>query len=222
MEFKMPIFSMALIFVIAFLFVMMIQIQVFEIAFAKLGLSPQATLGILLGSLLGSAINLPLFKIKAENTGHWVKVGSQRPMWTLFKPARAGHVIVAINLGGCIIPVGLCLYFLSQQLLNPIHLLIALSIISTVSYKLSRPVAGVGIGMPILIAPLTAAGLALILDPSHAAHLAYISGVLGVLIGADILHLKNINKLGAPIAAIGGAGSFDGIFMTGIIAALLA
>jgi uncharacterized membrane protein len=222
MEFKMPIFSMALIFVIAFLFVMMIQIQVFEIAFAKLGLSPQATLGILLGSLLGSAINLPLFKIKAENTGHWVKVGSQRPMWTLFKPARAGHVIVAINLGGCIIPVGLCVYFLSQQLLNPIHLLIALSIISTVSYKLSRPVAGVGIGMPILIAPLTAAGLALILDPSHAAHLAYISGVLGVLIGADILHLKNINKLGAPIAAIGGAGSFDGIFMTGIIAALLA
>lgn len=218
----MPIFSMALIFVIAFLFVMMIQIQVFEIAFAKLGLSPQATLGILLGSLLGSAINLPLFKIKAENTGHWVKVGSQRPMWTLFKPARAGHIIVAINLGGCIIPVGLCVYFLSQQLLNPIHLLIALSIISTVSYKLSRPVAGVGIGMPILIAPLTAAGLALILDPSHAAHLAYISGVLGVLIGADILHLKNINKLGAPIAAIGGAGSFDGIFMTGIIAALLA
>jgi uncharacterized membrane protein len=125
-------------------------------------------------------------------------------------------------LGGCIIPVGLCVYFLSQQLLNPIHILIALSIISTVSYKLSRPVAGVGIGMPILIAPLTAAGLALILDPSHAAHLAYISGVLGVLIGADILHLKNINKLGAPIAAIGGAGSFDGIFMTGIIAALLA
>ena len=218
----MPIFSMALIFVIAFLFVMMIQIQVFEIAFAKLGLSPQATLGILLGSLLGSAINLPLFKIKAENTGHWVNVGTQRPVWELFNPARAGHVIVAINLGGCIIPVGLCVYFLSQQLLNPIHLLIALSIISTVSYKLSRPVAGIGIGMPILIAPLTAAGLALILDPSHAAHLAYISGVLGVLIGADILHLKNINKLGAPIAAIGGAGSFDGIFMTGIIAALLA
>jgi uncharacterized membrane protein len=114
------------------------------------------------------------------------------------------------------------LYFLSQQPLNPIHILITLTMISAISYKLSRPVAGVGIGMPILIAPLTAAGLALILDPSHAAHLAYISGVLGVLIGADILHLKNINKLGAPIASIGGAGSFDGIFMTGIIAALLA
>lgn len=218
----MPIFSMALIFVIAFLFVMMIQIQVFEIAFAKLGLSPQATLGILLGSLLGSAINLPIFKLEAENTGHWVKLGKQRTVWKLFNPARAGHVIIAINLGGCIIPVALCLYFLSQQLLNPIHILLALSIISAISYKLSRPVAGVGIGMPILIAPLTAAGLALVLDPSHAAHLAYISGVLGVLIGADILHLKNINKLGAPIASIGGAGSFDGIFMTGIIAALLA
>ncbi|MFM8341828.1 MAG: DUF1614 domain-containing protein [Methylomonas sp.] len=218
----MPIFSMAIIFAIAFLFVMMIQIQVFEIAFAKLGLSPQATLGILLGSLLGSAINLPIFKMKTENIGHWIKVGDQKLVWELFKPARAGYVIVAINLGGCIIPVGLCLYFLSQQLLNPLHILIALSMISALSYKLSQPVAGVGIGMPILIAPLTAAGLALLLDPSHAAHLAYISGVLGVLIGADILHLKSVNKLGAPIAAIGGAGSFDGIFMTGIIAALLA
>ena len=218
----MPIFSMAIIFAIAFLFVMMIQIQVFEIAFAKLGLSPQATLGILLGSLLGSAINLPIFKMKTENIGHWIKVGDQNLVWELFKPARAGYVIVAINLGGCIIPVGLCLYFLSQQLLNPLHILIALSMISSLSYKLSQPVAVVGIGMPILIAPLTAAGLALILDPSHAAHLAYISGVLGVLIGADILHLKTVNKLGAPIASIGGAGSFDGIFMTGIIAALLA
>jgi len=76
--------------------------------------------------------------------------------------------------------------------------------------------------MPIFLAPLTSAILALIIDPAHAAQLAYISGVLGVLIGADILQLKAIEDLGAPIASIGGAGTFDGIFMTGIIAVLLA
>jgi len=61
-----------------------------------------------------------------------------------------------------------------------------------------------------------------ILNSEHAAHLAFISGVFGVLIGADILRLNNIAAFGTPVAAIGGAGTFDGIFMTGIIAALLA
>ena len=81
---------------------------------------------------------------------------------------------------------------------------------------------GMGVGMPMFVAPLASALLALILDAEHAAHLAYISGVLGVLIGADMLRLKSITELGAPVAAIGGAGTFDGIFMTGMIAALLA
>jgi uncharacterized membrane protein len=69
---------------------------------------------------------------------------------------------------------------------------------------------------------LVAALLALILDAEHAAHLAYIAGVLGVLIGADVLHLNDVGSLGVPVASIGGAGTFDGIFMTGIIAVILA
>jgi uncharacterized membrane protein len=50
--------------------------------------------------------------------------------------------------------------------------------------------------------------------------IAYISGTLGTLIGADILNLKKISQLGAPVASIGGAGTFDGIFLTGILAVL--
>ena len=76
--------------------------------------------------------------------------------------------------------------------------------------------------MPILIAPIVSVMLALLLDQEHAAHLAYISGVLGVLIGADVLRIKSVASLGVPVASIGGAGTFDGIFMTGVIAALLA
>ena len=41
-------------------------------------------------------------------------------------------------------------------------------------------------------------------------------------IGADLLRLKDIRKLGAPIASIGGAGTFDGVFITGLLAVLLA
>ncbi len=47
-------------------------------------------------------------------------------------------------------------------------------------------------------------------------------GSLGVLIGADLLNLGKLQGLGAPVASIGGAGTFDGIFVTGLIAVLLA
>ncbi|MBV8766819.1 MAG: DUF1614 domain-containing protein, partial [Hyphomicrobiales bacterium] len=38
----------------------------------------------------------------------------------------------------------------------------------------------------------------------------------------DLLNLSNIEGLGAPVASIGGAGTFDGIFLAGIIAMLIA
>jgi uncharacterized membrane protein len=50
---------------------------------------------------------------------------------------------------------------------------------------------------------------------------AYVSGTLGTLIGADLTNLHSIGKLGAPVASIGGAGTFDGVFLSGLIAVLL-
>lgn len=52
--------------------------------------------------------------------------------------------------------------------------------------------------------------------------IAYIGGTLGVLIGADLLRLDVVRKLGAPVASIGGAGTFDGIFLSELVAVLLA
>jgi uncharacterized membrane protein len=46
--------------------------------------------------------------------------------------------------------------------------------------------------------------------------------VLGPLIGADLLHLRDIEKIATGIASIGGAGTFDGIVLSGIVAAYLA
>ena len=218
----MPALTLMLFFLMSMLLVAMVQIHFFEIAFTKLGLTPESTLLVLIGTLLGSGINLPVFKLKTQETGRLVMMPGRKPIWELFRPARSGYTVIAINIGGCVIPVGLCLYFISLQLIEPIQLGIALLCITALSYKLSRPIPGMGIGMPLFIAPLASAFLALIFDPVHAAHLAYISGVLGVLIGADILHLRSIGSLGVPVASIGGAGTFDGIFLTGIIAALLA
>ena len=113
-------------------------------------------------------------------------------------------------------------YLLRFNQLDPTKVIIATLIVTIISRWASRPVPGVGIGMPIFIAPITAALTAIGIDPDHSAPLAYICGTLGVLIGADLLRLSDIRKMGVPIASIGGAGTFDGIFITGIVAVLLA
>ena len=218
----MPINSLLIFFLIALFFAALLQVHIFEIAFAKLGLTPETSLFLLIGTLLGSGINLPVYSLNIKKSGHLVMSPDRKMVWEIFQPVREGKMVIAVNVGGCLIPAGLCFYFMSLQLINPINIIIGILAITTLSYKFSRLMPGLGVGMPIFLAPLTSALLALILDPQHAAHLAYISGVLGVLIGADILRLSTIAELDTPVAAIGGAGTFDGIFMTGIIAALLA
>ncbi|PPC89685.1 MAG: hypothetical protein CTY34_10595 [Methylobacter sp.] len=200
----------------------LLQVHIFEIAFAKLGISPQLSLFLLIASLFGSGINLPLFVMDVKESGHLIAEPGRKPFWEIYRPARPGKIVVAVNVGGCLIPVALSFYFISLQLVDPFNLLVALLGVTALSYHFSRLMPGLGVGMPILLAPFASALLALLLEAPHAAHLAYISGVLGVLLGADLLKLKQVTGLGAPIAAIGGAGTFDGIFLTGIIAALLA
>ncbi|UCE89027.1 MAG: DUF1614 domain-containing protein, partial [Pseudomonadota bacterium] len=136
--------------------------------------------------------------------------------------AWRGSTLVALNVGGGLLPVLFSIYLISISGLAIATVLLAVSLVALVCYLTSRPVPGLGIGMPMLIAPLSAALVALLLAPAQSAPLAYICGTLGVLIGADLLRLRDIRRLGAPVAAIGGAGTFDGIFMTGIIAVLLA
>jgi uncharacterized membrane protein len=83
-------------------------------------------------------------------------------------------------------------------------------------------VPGIGIAIPSLVPPFIAALVALLVARTNVAAVAYVSGSLGTLIGADLLNLGRIQGLGAPVVSIGGAGTFDGIFLTGILAVLLA
>ena len=176
---------------------------------------------LLIVTLIGSGINLPITEIDipADVEPHI----SNFPPWL---PARylprPGKTVIAINVGGALVPIMFSLYLISISSLNLIQILLAVSAVSSVCFIVSRPVKGLGIGMPVFIAPFTAAITAILISPDNSAPLAYICGTLGVLIGADILRIKDIPKLGAPIASIGGAGTFDGIFLTGIVAVLLA
>ncbi len=211
-----------LVFAVA-LVVALVQFGVLSIAFDKLGLSRGSAILLLFTSLFGSAINLPLFAIKAEAALEDRSLPP--PLRGLLRQMRHefhGKTLIAVNVGGGLVPVWFSLYLLVHHPLPPWQVIISIAAVAAVSHMMSRPMRGIGIGMPVFVAPACAALVAIVVNPAAAAPLAYICGTLGVLIGADLLRLKDIRTMGAPIASIGGAGTFDGIFITGIVAVLLA
>lgn len=210
-----------LVFLSLFL-VIFVQLGIFGIVLEKVGLSPDSAMLLLSSTLFGSMINLPLFTI--TSTANTFSKNVRPPPRLLFSHAQpfTGKIVIAINVGGALIPVFFSLYLIFFHQLNPLQFVPAIIVVSFTSYIFSRPIKGLGIGMPIFIAPVIAALVALIISPDQSAPLAYICGTLGVLIGADLFRLKDIKQMAIPVAAIGGAGTFDGIFFTGIVAVLLA
>jgi len=191
--------------------------HIVTLGFEKLGISPEITIFLLLAILFGSGINIPLTKKKLI-----YKEVSQ--FFGLFRAPKIEAQGIAINLGGAVIPILLSFYFLFLTLkagfsLEPI--LIATVLMTVITKFLAKVIPGRGISLPALIPPLFSAFFAFILAPNFAAPCAFIAGVLGTLIGADILNLRKAQKFGGFIS-IGGAGVFDGIFLIGIVSALLA
>ena len=210
------------ILVLLALLVGVIQVGAFSIAFDKVGLSHSSAMLILLFSFMGSLINIPLFKIKANESTPARIPYYLRGILKLPPRPFQGYTQLYVNMGGCLIPLTVSAYIIRFTHYDFTKIAIATLLMSIISFFFSRPIKGVGIGMPLFIAPLAAAIIAINLAPEYSAPVAYISGTLGVLIGADLLRIKDIKEMGSPVASIGGAGTFDGIFITGIVAALLA
>ena len=129
--------------------------------------------------------------------------------------------VLAINVGGALIPTLVSVYLLAKNQVWGLGL-VAIACVAAISHWLAQPVPGVGITVPTFVPAVTAAIVAWVLSRRYAAPLAYVGGSMGTLVGADLLNLGAIRGLGAPVASIGGAGTFDGIFLTAILAVLIA
>jgi uncharacterized membrane protein len=214
--------SLVLLILVSAVLMVMLQIQIVTIAFGKLGLSPHSAMLWLVSSLLGSMINLPITTVDARDPPPDYQPGPLHKFLRMPTMPFSGRTVIAVNVGGCVVPVAFSVYLLTQVPLNLGIVLTATGLVSLVCYFASRPVPGLGIAMPIFIAPVAAALCATLLGGESAAALAYVCGTLGVLLGADLMRLRAVRFLGAPVASIGGAGTFDGIFVTGLVAVLLA
>jgi len=195
-------------------------------AFARLGFSPITGTLVFLMSLFGSAINIPVAKITSRNP-----IFAEHVVYFYGIPYKIPFVseqstVIAVNFGGAVIPTLISIYeflrILSFGLTNIALLtIVGIIIVSIVVHAFAKPIKGLGIAVPFFIPPIITAIVAMLLSKQYAPIIAYVSGTLGTLIGADLLNLNKVSDLGAPVVSIGGAGTFDGVFLTGILSTLL-
>ena len=197
-----------------------VTIDVVQIAAAKLGFSP--TVGLILLSLiiLGSAFNIPLYR--TESTSSLVDELSdlhRQLYWRIPFHKVKSVTVVALNVGGGLIPTLLALYQFWHA--DALSILLVTGIVTLVTYFAAHVIPGIGIQMNALVAPITASLAALSITNTHPSAVAFAGGVLGTLLGADLLHFKDMKTIGAGIVSIGGAGVFDGIALCGLFSLLL-
>ena len=219
------VFIYAVIFLIGLAFVfVLIEIHVINYVFVALGLPPHLAFLALLVSFAGSYFNIPIARVEGGPMHSAPMVRRFGVRYQVPMRYASGSTTVAINVGGAIVPMAICAYVLIHFPAILASALLGTAIVTIVVHRFARPVPGMGIATPMLIPPIVAAIAGALLGAAshHADAVAYVSGVMGTLIGADLLNLRRLRELGAPVASIGGAGTFDGIFLTGIVAVLLA
>ncbi|MFQ5581995.1 MAG: DUF1614 domain-containing protein, partial [Mariprofundaceae bacterium] len=198
-----PFHLLAFILLLVFLLVF-VQLGLVSLAFGKLGLSTSQGMLLLFASLFGSGLNLPLTRIRADKPEPDLEHFMPHSLLRMPVMPFTGYTLIAVNAGGCLVPVVFSASLIHRFPLPLAEILLAVGIVAAICHVTSRPIPGIGIGMPPLIAPIAAALVAIFVNRELAAPLAYICGTLGVLIGADLLRLKDIAKMGTPIASIGG------------------
>lgn len=190
------------------------------VAFAKMGLSPFFGSAFFILCLFGGGINIPVYREKIRYPQPPDDVMTLFLKYLGIRIPVSTERIIAVNLGGAILPSLLSIYLL--HLVPFTKVVLATVITSTAAFILSKPVKGLGIIMPPFAPPIIAAITAMIISRQHAPQLAYISGVMGTLVGADLLRIHQMEKMEAQFLSIGGAGIFDGIYLIGLVSVLLA
>jgi uncharacterized membrane protein len=214
---------LAILAILLTLVVVYLLITVGEVAFKRIGFSSTEYVLILVGTLIGSTINIPV--AQARGTEPFLEVQEVRVFGLYYRIPRLARrevsTTIAVNVGGAVIPLLVSAYLLASHVGLVVEAVTGSAITAALVHLMARKVKGVGIVTPALLPPVAAALIAYLIAPGSPAIVAYVSGTVGALVGADLTNLRGITKLGAPVASIGGAGTFDGVFLTGLVAVLL-
>lgn len=215
-----PAFLVGLVVMLG-LVIAVIEVRAVGYAYGRLGIGPRWAYALLLGSIIGGAVNVPIARFPVEVLVEERVVGPGGRRFRVPRAVEIGESILAVNVGGALIPSGLAVYMFVRVGLGW-RAVAAVLVVSVVMNRAARPVPGVGVVVPTLLPAAVAVLTAALLGGASQPALAYVGGTLGTLLGADVARIPEVKRWGAPLLSIGGAGTFDGIFVTGVIAVLLA
>src|SRR5919109_946564 len=133
--------------------VLVVELRILRYAYRKIGVPPRWMFVVMLVSLLGSQVNIPLFRLHGT--------------------------IIAINVGGALVPLLLSLYLFARHTNLRGRMLLGIAVVAVIVHALSTIVPGVGIAVPMFLPPIAAAVVALALAVRRAPPLAYVSGSMG-------------------------------------------
>jgi uncharacterized membrane protein len=196
-------------------------INLVSYAYVRIGIAEGWAFFILFASIVGSWINVPVAKLRGTVVFEPVLVRVFGMTYVVPGSVQPDNKVIALNVGGGLIPIGLSTYLMVVNHLTW-QAAVGIVAVAAITHHFARVVPGVGIVVPTLIPPIAAAVAAGVIGASPIAAVAYVSGTLGTLIGADLVNLRHVHEMEAPVLSIGGAGTFDGIFVTGILSVLLA
>lgn len=215
----------------AFIFAFLIIIGT-RIAFEKLGIPPSLSLILIFASLMLSSVNLPAGIIRTAAQTEVQSIWLYDQFTEVSVHNKSSSTKIFLNVGGAIVPI---LISIGLIIINPILILpiiVGIVPVSLITYKVSRIIPNHGIGIPLLLLPLVGLTVGLViagimqilgspLETVAIAIIVYTTTTIGTFIGADILNLAKIRDLQSTFLSIGGAGTFDGIFLVGVLATLV-
>ena len=173
----------------------MAALRVLRYASISMGIGVGSLLAILSLSLLGSYINIPVAYLPERQTAGAAEISYFGVTYVIPVVRDFAATVLAVNVGGALIPIALSLYLILKHRLFGLSVL-GIAMVAAVCHLLARPVPGLGIAEPILAPALTTAAVALVLAGRRAGPLAYISGSLGTLIGAVLV--RRLPRSAAP------------------------
>jgi len=212
---------------IGFLLISPLLLFVF-LVLISIGINPLLALTLTLGSLLTSYINITVAEIT-----YYAPFTPFSDLMKLFPipiiMQRVDKLFLELNVGGAIIPVAVSIYLILTYLINNTAVMaffiMSLIISSFINWLDSRVIPGIGVALPTalpVLLTLTFTLIATILFHANPLGFSYSLGSLSTLIGADLLNIGRVVRSMRGYVAIGGAGVFDGIYITGLASLVLA
>ena len=151
------------LFLLIGLLIALIEVGILKYAYTKIGVDPHYVFLVLLLSLVGSYVNIPVAHLPGEQviTGRTITYFGMRYVIPMVQEWPG--TVIAVNLGGAVLPTLLSLYLLYKHRLY-VSGLLGVVIVAAVVHGLATPVPGVGIAVPTFIPPLVATATAWVLQ----------------------------------------------------------